>query len=193
MIAPLAEPEGLTALKIEDVMFKAVDQVHTHSLSHTHTRSAPSQSITIHVCVTSGVWLSRTQCIRVSASVLRRPHRQHEQDGHRHAGGRVRRREAAAPGTHTHTHTLTPINSQSHDAAGLTRVLCVVCAASAGGDPRRCRQSRDDRRRRSGKQAGGPRDGHQRAEEIPQDQGQNTVLIQDIINKYMCLIFKTWC
>lgn len=105
MIAPLAEPEGLTALKIEDVMFKAVDQVHSHSLSHTHTRSAPSQSITIHVCVTSGVWLSRTQCIRVSASVLRRPHRQHEQDGHRHAGGRVRRREAAAPGTHTHTDT----------------------------------------------------------------------------------------
>ncbi len=54
----------------------------------------------------------------------------------------------------------------------LCLMRCVVCAASAGGDPRRCGQSRDDRRRGSGKQAGGPRDGHQRAEEIPQDQGQ---------------------
>uniref|UniRef100_A0A671P374 Dynactin subunit 1 n=1 Tax=Sinocyclocheilus anshuiensis TaxID=1608454 RepID=A0A671P374_9TELE len=34
MIAPLAEPEGLTPLKIEDVMFKAVDQVYgTHGLN----------------------------------------------------------------------------------------------------------------------------------------------------------------
>lgn len=34
MIAPLAEPEGLTALKIEDVMFKAVDQVYgSHGLN----------------------------------------------------------------------------------------------------------------------------------------------------------------
>uniref|UniRef100_A0A672PRE8 Dynactin subunit 1 n=1 Tax=Sinocyclocheilus grahami TaxID=75366 RepID=A0A672PRE8_SINGR len=34
MIAPLAEPEGLTPLKIEDVMFKAVDQVYgAHGLN----------------------------------------------------------------------------------------------------------------------------------------------------------------
>uniref|UniRef100_A0A671SG22 Dynactin subunit 1 n=2 Tax=Sinocyclocheilus anshuiensis TaxID=1608454 RepID=A0A671SG22_9TELE len=34
MIAPLAEPEGLTPLKIEDVMFKAVDQVYgSHGLN----------------------------------------------------------------------------------------------------------------------------------------------------------------
>ncbi|KAL0189835.1 hypothetical protein M9458_016934, partial [Cirrhinus mrigala] len=34
MIAPLAEPEGLMPLKIEDVMFKAVDQVYgTHGLN----------------------------------------------------------------------------------------------------------------------------------------------------------------
>uniref|UniRef100_A0A8C2H536 Dynactin subunit 1 n=1 Tax=Cyprinus carpio TaxID=7962 RepID=A0A8C2H536_CYPCA len=34
MIAPLAEPEGLTGLKIEDVMFKAVDQVYgSHGLN----------------------------------------------------------------------------------------------------------------------------------------------------------------
>ncbi len=39
MIAPLAETEGLTPLKIEDMMFKVVDQVytHTHTQRETHT------------------------------------------------------------------------------------------------------------------------------------------------------------
>ncbi len=43
MIAPLAETEGLTPLKIEDMMFKVVDQVHTHTHTeretHTHTHT----------------------------------------------------------------------------------------------------------------------------------------------------------
>ncbi len=43
MIAPLAETEGLTPLKIEDMMFKVVDQVHTHTQrerdTHTHTHT----------------------------------------------------------------------------------------------------------------------------------------------------------
>lgn len=50
MIAPLAEPEGLTALKIEDVMFKAVDQVHTHSLSHTHSLCSIAVNNDTRVC-----------------------------------------------------------------------------------------------------------------------------------------------
>ena len=37
MIAPLGEQEGLSALRLEDVAFKAGEQVHTHT--HTHTLS----------------------------------------------------------------------------------------------------------------------------------------------------------
>ncbi len=62
MIAPLAETEGLTPLKIEDMMFKVVDQVHTHTHTHrererhthTHThRETHTQGDTlthVHAC-----------------------------------------------------------------------------------------------------------------------------------------------
>lgn len=48
MIAPLPEPEGLTALKLEDVTFTAVEQVHAHMTSRSSPRSA---ALSDSVCV----------------------------------------------------------------------------------------------------------------------------------------------
>ena len=39
MIAPLGEQEGLSALRLEDVAFKAGEQVHTHTHIHTYTHT----------------------------------------------------------------------------------------------------------------------------------------------------------
>lgn len=56
MIAPLPEPEGLTALKLEDVTFTAVEQVHAHMTSRSSPRSA---------ALSDGVCVRRSTALKV--------------------------------------------------------------------------------------------------------------------------------
>lgn len=105
MMSPLGEQEGLAAGKMEDVAFKAGEQVEGN-----RTRAPNSEAVSNHLNdgleahptnwqkPVSDLWIPGRQPLRLPASVLQYRHSNHEQDGHCHAGGRVRRREAPTQG-----------------------------------------------------------------------------------------------
>lgn len=139
LIAPLAENEGLQAVKLEDLAFKVSEQVGscalpprapcssegTESLLRCRAWSKVGWEMLHHSrpcspCGCDTVWggcrglgaLLRASCpvhspqiladlrhsghqpLRVPAPVLQHPYCHHEQDGHGHAGGRIRCRPA---------------------------------------------------------------------------------------------------
>lgn len=94
MMSPLGEQEGLSAAKLEDVAFKAGEQVRTRA---TGTRGRTRTSANPPVS-SADLRLAGGRPLRASASVLWHRHSNHEQDGHRHAGGRIRLREASEQG-----------------------------------------------------------------------------------------------
>ncbi|TKS87264.1 Dynactin subunit 1 150 kDa dynein-associated polypeptide DAP-150 [Collichthys lucidus] len=84
MMSPLGEQEGLAAVKLEDVAFKAGEQVRSHSFRLCCTLRTGDT-----LTVLSDLRISGRRPVRVPAPVLQHRHSNHEQDGHRHAGGRV--------------------------------------------------------------------------------------------------------
>lgn len=133
------------------------------------------------------------------APVLQHPHCHHEQDGHRHAGRRIRCRqtpEQGEPGTPTRA-AWEEMGALGAKRASLTlsvpsqTLACGQTALSSGafrdcwkatgvsplgpspcGTAGSCVAGGDHRCGGRWAQAGGQRDGHQGAEEVPQNQGE---------------------
>lgn len=90
MMSPLGEQEGLSAAKVEDVAFKAGEQVPTTSALQTIVGTDSETHLSSWQNSLSDLRVRGRQPLRLSAPVLQHRHSNHEQDGHSHAGGRVR-------------------------------------------------------------------------------------------------------
>lgn len=90
LIAPLAENEGLPVAALEELAFKASEQVGLGGWAKgwPGSRVASVRFSRLSVALPD-LWDPLQQSLRVSTPVMQYPHQHHEQAGHSHAGGRV--------------------------------------------------------------------------------------------------------
>lgn len=98
LIAPLAENEGLPVAALEELAFKASEQVGLEPRAVGLEEAVATASF-LHVPLAlADLREPLQQPLRVPAPVLYHPYQHNEQAGHSHAGGRVRCRAAPQQG-----------------------------------------------------------------------------------------------
>lgn len=161
MMSPLGEQEGLSAAKMEDVAFKAGEQVRRSSgpsLARTIAVMGSKTESPFQIYGSQGA--NPYDCLRQSCSVV------------------IATMNKMATAMQEGEYDAEKPQNKVRPRLGTQRHLLVVTACpdappepSAGGGASGGSQSGDHGRRRSRHEAGGQRDGHQRAEEVAKDQG----------------------